>query len=121
MRPKHKQAEEMKREGKLMGCEESEQSRVIPGVQPAQLQSNAFKLWNHLDHRRSPKYLSATLNMGSELLGDFAVVQHYRRNKHKPSTDQSLHVMQSGDALSLVWGLTTCHPSTWESEAGGSP
>lgn len=63
MGQKHKQAEEMKREERLTGCEECEQFRLIPGGQPGQLQSNAPKLWNHLDHKRSSKQRCATLNM----------------------------------------------------------
>lgn len=40
MGQKHKQAEEIKGEEKVTGCEESEWSRVIPGAQPGQMQGD---------------------------------------------------------------------------------
>lgn len=54
MGQKHKQAEEMKGEEKVMGCEESEWSRVIPGAQPGQLQGDATKA---LESLRSQEFL----------------------------------------------------------------
>lgn len=78
MRQKHKQAEEMKGEEKLMGCEESEWSRVSPGAQPGKLQGDASQA---LESFRSQEFLQVFMchsEDGNVLLGDFAIVQHHR-------------------------------------------